>query len=175
MSLSTSGDNALFLSYARADESDGGFVSTLHEKLEAAGYSTWWDQVDMPSRGLAFMHEMLERAVREARQLPATVPRIQALSFAAGALRHAGHPQASELWTETMEALGAWQPGGRDLDAVSSSVHASLLTGCFDHAEPAARLARDPKERSALLTQVALGALDADLFAVSERIAAELE
>ena len=117
----------------------------------------------------------LERAVREARQLSATGPRIQALSFAAGALRHAGHPQASELWTETMEALGAWQPGGRDLDAVSSSVHASLLIGCFDHAEPAARLARDPKERSALLTQVALGALDAEVFAVSERIAAELE
>ena len=68
MSLSTSGDNALFLSYARADESDGGFVSTLYEKLETAGYSTWWDQVDMPSRGLAFMHE-IRRAIDGARRV----------------------------------------------------------------------------------------------------------
>lgn len=45
-----------FLSYARTD--DTGFVRRLHADLAAAGVNPWWDLVDMPSRGLTFLHEI---------------------------------------------------------------------------------------------------------------------
>jgi hypothetical protein len=68
MSFLSPRDRALFLSYARADESDEDFIPRLHQKLGEAGYSAWWDRVDRPSRGLAFMHE-IRRAIDGARRL----------------------------------------------------------------------------------------------------------
>jgi hypothetical protein len=47
---------SVFLSYARAD--DEPFVLLLYQRLNAAGFSVWWDRITMPSRGLTFLHEI---------------------------------------------------------------------------------------------------------------------
>jgi hypothetical protein len=118
----------------------------------------------------------LDEAVRQARQVPATRSRLQALSFVAGALTRAGDPRASGLRSEIVDSIGTLEREAEAfLKAASSSVAASLLVGCLDLAEQVARLVSDPTERSELLTQVALGAVQDGIFDVSERVAAELE
>jgi hypothetical protein len=89
MSFSSPRDRALFLSYARADESDDGFIQSLHQKLGEAGYATWWDRVDMPSRGLAFMHE-IRRAIDGARRLLVVLgPRVAESEYVRAEWQHA--------------------------------------------------------------------------------------
>jgi len=51
----------LFLSYGRGD--DEPFVKKLYQRLDAEGFSVWWDRECMPSRALTFLKEIRE-AVR---------------------------------------------------------------------------------------------------------------
>jgi len=61
-------NRTLFLSYARGDDQDKRFAATLHRKREDAGFPAWWDQVDLPSRSLTFLHE-IRRAIDTARRV----------------------------------------------------------------------------------------------------------
>ena len=48
--------SSVFLSYARSD--DDSLLKRLHEDLGSEGHDVWWDRVEMPSRGLTFLHEI---------------------------------------------------------------------------------------------------------------------
>jgi hypothetical protein len=51
----------VFLSYARGD--DEPFVKRLHDDLEAAGLTVWFNRNDLRNRGLTFPHE-IKAAIR---------------------------------------------------------------------------------------------------------------
>lgn len=48
----------VFLSYACSDDRQAPFLAELHAGLQARGFVTWWDRVDMPSRGRTFLPEI---------------------------------------------------------------------------------------------------------------------
>lgn len=58
----------LFLSYARGDAERNPFVSVLHAALKHAGFRVWWDQTDMPGRGLTF-HQEIRDAIERCNRL----------------------------------------------------------------------------------------------------------
>ena len=46
----------VFISYARAD--DDPFVESLYAELTREGFTIWWDQATMDSRGRPFLQEI---------------------------------------------------------------------------------------------------------------------
>ena len=77
----------IFLSYAHEDDID--FTERLYEDLTRHGFGLWWDQVDMPGRGLTFLQEIRDAINESDRLLLVIGPKALTSDYVVSEWRHA--------------------------------------------------------------------------------------
>jgi WD40 repeat protein len=78
---------SLFLSYARGD--DEPFVRQLYHDLTARGFTVWWDQQEMPNRGLTFLQEIRDAVEASDRLLAVIGPQAVQSDYVTSEWQHA--------------------------------------------------------------------------------------